>query len=86
MELRDRWLNPPAWVEWVDEPVPGYPKRPIARSQASATAATWSGSPRSRGRARSRSFAVYRGGTTGGNPQAHPMFSEVLVQIGLSER
>ena len=25
-ELGDRWLNPPEWVEWVDEPVPGYPK------------------------------------------------------------
>ena len=23
VELRDRWLNPPEWVEWVDEPVPG---------------------------------------------------------------
>ena len=22
VELRDRWLNPPEWVEWVDEPVP----------------------------------------------------------------
>ena len=20
--LRDGWLNPPEWVEWVDEPVP----------------------------------------------------------------
>ena len=29
VELRDCWLNPPEWVEWVDEPVPGYPKRPI---------------------------------------------------------
>ena len=27
VELRARWLNPPEWVEWVDEPVPGYPKR-----------------------------------------------------------
>ena len=27
VELRDRWLNPPEWVAWVDEPVPGYPKR-----------------------------------------------------------
>ena len=25
VELRDRWLNPPEWVEWLDEPVPGYP-------------------------------------------------------------
>ncbi len=36
VELRDRWLNPPEWVEWVDEPVPGYPKRPIARDVAAA--------------------------------------------------
>ena len=35
-ELRDRWLNPPEWVEWVDEPVPGYPKRPIPRDEAAA--------------------------------------------------
>ena len=32
VELRDRWLNPPEWVEWVDEPAPGYPKRPVPRS------------------------------------------------------
>ena len=32
VELRDRWLNPPEWVEWMDEPVPGYPKRPVART------------------------------------------------------
>ena len=32
-KLRDQWLNPPELVEWVDEPVPGYPKRPVARSQ-----------------------------------------------------
>ena len=36
MKLRDRWLNPPEWVEWVDEPVPGYPKRPVARDEAAA--------------------------------------------------
>ena len=30
VELRDRWLNPPAWVEWVDEPVPACRKPPIA--------------------------------------------------------
>ena len=29
VELRDRWLNPPEWVEWVEEPVAGYPKRPV---------------------------------------------------------
>ena len=36
VELRDRWLNPPEWVEWVDEPVPGYPKRPAAREDPAA--------------------------------------------------
>ena len=36
VELRDRWLNPPEWVEWVDEPVRGYPKRPVARDNAAA--------------------------------------------------
>ena len=36
VELRDRWLNPPEWVEWVDEPVPGYPKRPAPRDETAA--------------------------------------------------
>ena len=36
--LRDRWLNPPEWVEWVDEPVPGYPKRPVPRDEDAAKA------------------------------------------------
>ena len=36
VELRDRWLNPPEWVEWVDEPVSGYPKRPVPRDEAAA--------------------------------------------------
>ena len=36
VELRDRWLNPPEWVEWVDEPVPGYPKRPVPRDEQAA--------------------------------------------------
>ena len=36
VELRDRWLNPPEWVEWVAEPVPGYPKRPAPRNEAAA--------------------------------------------------
>ena len=36
VELRDRWLNPPEWVEWVDEPVPGYPKRPVPRDEEAA--------------------------------------------------
>ncbi len=34
VELRARWLNPPEWVAWVDEPVPGYPRRPVARDEA----------------------------------------------------
>ncbi len=38
VELRDRWLNPPEWVEWVDEPVPGYPKRPVPRDDDAAQA------------------------------------------------
>ena len=38
VELRDRWLNPPEWVEWVDEPAPGYPKRPVARDEEAAKA------------------------------------------------
>ena len=36
VELRDRWLNPPEWVEWVDEPVSGYPKRSVPRNEAAA--------------------------------------------------
>ena len=36
VELRDRWLNPPEWIEWVDEPVPGYPKRPVPRDEDAA--------------------------------------------------
>ena len=36
VELRDRWLNPPEWVEWVNEPVPGYPKRPVPRDETAA--------------------------------------------------
>ncbi len=36
VQLRDRWLNPPEWVDWVDEPVPGYPKRPVPRDEAAA--------------------------------------------------
>ena len=38
VSLRDRWLNPPEWVEWVDEPVPGYPKRPVPRDEEAAQA------------------------------------------------
>ena len=29
----DQWLNPPEWVEWVDVPVPGYPKQPVPRDE-----------------------------------------------------
>ena len=36
VDLRDRWLNPPEWMEWTDEPVPGYPKRPVARNEEAA--------------------------------------------------
>ena len=36
VELRDRWLNPPEWVEWVDEPVPDYPRRPVPRGEVAA--------------------------------------------------
>ena len=38
VELRDRWLNPPEWVEWLHEPVPGYPTRPVPHDEATATA------------------------------------------------
>ena len=31
VELRDRYVNPPEWVEWVEEPVIGYPPRPVPR-------------------------------------------------------
>ena len=36
--LRDRWLHPPEWVDWRDEPVPGYPRRPVPRDEAAAKA------------------------------------------------
>ena len=36
VELRDRWLNPHEWVEWADEPVPGYPRRPVPRDETAA--------------------------------------------------
>ena len=36
VELRNRWLNPPEWVEWVDEPVPGYPKRLVPLDETAA--------------------------------------------------
>ena len=36
VELRERWINPSEWVVWVDEPVPGYPQRPVARDDVAA--------------------------------------------------
>ena len=36
VELRDRWLNPPEWADWIDEPAPGYPARPIPSDEAAA--------------------------------------------------
>ena len=38
VELRDRWLNPPEWVAWVEEQVAGYPKRAAARVEMAAKA------------------------------------------------
>lgn len=34
VKLRGRWLNPPEWVKWVDEPVAGYPKRAVPTKAA----------------------------------------------------
>ena len=36
VELRDRWLNPPEWLEWVDEPVAGLSEAPGPVSDAAA--------------------------------------------------
>ncbi len=36
--LRNHWLNPPEWVEWIEESVPGYPSRPIPRDKMATTA------------------------------------------------
>ncbi|WP_419949795.1 class I SAM-dependent DNA methyltransferase [Candidatus Palauibacter sp.] len=38
VDLRERWLNPPELVEWIDEPVAGYPPRPAARDDKAASA------------------------------------------------
>ncbi|MDE0626772.1 MAG: hypothetical protein OXH99_10270, partial [Bryobacterales bacterium] len=38
VKLRDRWLNPPEWVERVEEPVTGYPPHPVPRDTKAATA------------------------------------------------
>ena len=34
--LRDRWPNPPEWVEWEPESVAGYPERAVPRDEAAA--------------------------------------------------
>ena len=36
VDLRERWINPPEWVRWVNEPVPGYPKRAVPRNEEAA--------------------------------------------------
>ena len=36
--MRDQCLNPAEWVESVDEPVSGYPKRPISCDEDAARA------------------------------------------------
>ena len=38
VELRDRWLNPPEWVEWIEGPDPGCPRRPVPRDNKATTA------------------------------------------------
>ena len=38
VSLRERWLNPPEWVDWVEEPAPGYPKRQLPRDETAASA------------------------------------------------
>ena len=35
-ELRERWLNPPELVEWIEEPVANYPRRPVPRDRIAA--------------------------------------------------
>lgn len=36
MTLRDRWLNPPEWVEWITIAA-GFPKQPVPRDDDAAT-------------------------------------------------
>ena len=36
VRLRNRWLNPREWVEWIEEPVVGYPLRPVPRDKKAA--------------------------------------------------
>ena len=38
VELRDRWLNPPEWADWVPETVPEFPARPVPRNGDAQTA------------------------------------------------
>ena len=35
-ELRNRLLNPPEWVEWLDEPVAAYSRRAVPRDEEAA--------------------------------------------------
>ena len=37
-ELRERWLNPPEWVDRVPEVVPGYPDRLVPKDEEAAKA------------------------------------------------
>ena len=36
VELRNRWINPPEWVEWAKEPFPNYPQHPVPRNEAAS--------------------------------------------------
>ena len=36
IELRDRWLNPPDWVDWI-EVHPNFPEHPVPRDEDAAT-------------------------------------------------
>ena len=36
VQLRERWLNPPEWVEWTDESVRNFPQRPVPRDETAA--------------------------------------------------
>ena len=37
VDLRDRWINPSEWVEWVEVPVPGHPRLSQPRDEKAAT-------------------------------------------------
>ena len=34
VELRNHWLNPPEWIDWIDEPAPNHPQRPVPKPSA----------------------------------------------------